>query len=135
MIKENLLKVADYLDSDKVEKFDMRDYASCVVGHGCRIIEGREGYWNCQWVQGATMRIFGIPSATPTAEFLFSANWTSDPKMAAVRLRYVALHGEAPSYDQWERFRYVLPPWKKYEQKPAESEPLGELEEEMVGCA
>jgi len=112
MNKENLIKMADYLDNGVVGKFDMRAFCSCVVGHALRHIEGHTGNFNSQLVPGATQRIFGIDDCRTDAKwtFCFGAEWSSDPKMAAARLRYVAQHGDAPSADQRGRFMTAQAP-------------------------
>ena len=111
MNKENLIKMAEYLEAGKFRRpFDMISYCSCVVGHSLAVIEEREKFEFHQ-VACATDRMFGIESpdmereATPTWMFCFSATWGTDAKAAAARLRYVALHGSAPSQDQWEKYK------------------------------
>ena len=112
MNKENLNKMADHLDGDGGSELNMRQFCNCVVGRSLRVIEHMKGNWNHQWVAGATERMFGIPDErwSPLWMFLFGGDWPNDPHLAAVRLRYVAQHGDAPSKDQWDRFRNVQAP-------------------------
>jgi len=109
MNKENLIKVAEDLERNP-GKFNMRAYCDCVIGRGLRVIENRTGAFDSNWVQGSTQRIFDIDPGTNTADFCFGAQWPNDPNLAAMRLRYVARHGEAPHRNQWPRFTYAQGP-------------------------
>jgi len=131
MNKENLLKMADHLESGKVGKFDMRAYCDCVIGQSLRLIENRTGNFNYQWVQGSTRRMFGIDPSTPTSDFCFGATWPNDPRLAAERLRYVAQHGDAPSGDQWHRFAGWPVKENPAELQPEEIDEVDEYEEAL----
>lgn len=108
MNKEISLRMAEYLEGDRlIQQFRMSCPETCTIGHALRVIEGRFGRFNYQWFQGVTERIFDIPRDSQECYFCFGGRFSDDPKAAAARLRYVAQHDAAPSYDQWPNFNSV----------------------------
>lgn len=105
MNKDNLLKMADYLDAGNFggHQFHMPKYCDCVLGHAvCVFEDGLKAH--IPDIMTASRRIFGIGADDEDWLFCFGSRWSDDPHAAADRLRYVAIHGAAPSKDQWERF-------------------------------
>jgi hypothetical protein len=112
MNKENLFNMADYLDGG-LENFDMKVLCNCVIGHAVRHFGhlNRQGLVKVSdYTCGEAMtEIFGIKPQTEAAAFCFGGHWGhktggKNSHAAAQRLRYVAIHGDAPDRDQWERF-------------------------------
>jgi hypothetical protein len=107
MNTDNLNKMADYFDGGPKGYFCMRQYCHCALGHSIRVLDEMKGNWNFQWVQGAAERLFGFRESDTKGQFLFSSQWIDNPKACAARFRYIALHGDAPSADQWDRFQFA----------------------------
>jgi hypothetical protein len=125
--RENLLKLADYLDKlpDDYEQFDMREYmmvpdvkyrngyealciderskpvcgtVACAVGHGPAA--GIRVYGDESWSSYAD-RVFGYLS-DDGFDYMFASGWSVDdntPKGAAARIRTYVMLGHPP--DDW----------------------------------
>jgi hypothetical protein len=121
---DNLNKMADYFEGGPDGPFNMLQYRCCALGHSIRELEQQKGDWDPQWVQGASYRLFGFVEQANAGQFLFCSRWINDPAACAARFRYVALHGDAPSRDQWDSFQTVPPVVEVEEKEEAEAEEL-----------
>ena len=111
---ENLNSMADYLEKGDFggRSFNMGSYQDCVLGHCAALELKRAGRpmsveTIAETVAGIAVRVFGIKQTAQTEDwtFAFGAQWGSDPKAAASRLRYLALHGGAPDRSVWDLYR------------------------------
>ncbi len=113
MYKENLLKMADYIETIPQEQFNMGTFrfndkcvnpecnsVGCIIGH-CTILDAENVINNFMKpsniinFQAWSEEFTGI-KGNNTWEYLFSSEWlTSDntPTGAAKRIRYVVEHG------------------------------------------
>jgi len=124
MNKENLNRMADYIETISPERFDMLEFRTggkknhecdsvgCVLGH-CTILDKNPLRLDLEdridfdaWSREFT----GLPSFSPDWQYLFSGLWTAadnTPTGAAKRIRYVLekgapedwreqMHGRAP---------------------------------------
>lgn len=111
--RDNLRKLADYLDSGKLKaKFDMDRFSElrinseqtcgsvgCAIGHGPYVGIIKEAEEN--WYEYAE-RVFGMVPARWA--WLFSSNWKdvdNTPEGAAARIRYYLEHGMPKNYAPW----------------------------------
>lgn len=102
MNKENLIKMAERLENNPPRYLDMTNLETCVLGFASRTID-----FQIPATSNLAAKIFGIEYSSDEGQFLFGSCRSNDPKARAAALRYVALHGAAPSRDQWPRFERV----------------------------
>lgn len=120
----NLTFMAGWLEDNKPADFSMSHLNRCVMGKATSVFENRspaDCQFEYQYHSGS--RIFGVAENTPTWIFCFGARWTNCVFAAAQRLRYVAIHGEAPDESQWPSFEKF--PRAVVEPEDVEIETLG----------
>ena len=93
MDKENLLKMADFIETVPPDRFDMGNYRSCVVGHSLKRFAA---YPNLEVVErwGAAFTL--IERGSPEWRYLFAAAWRREdntPTGAAKRIRHLVEKG------------------------------------------
>ena len=124
---QKLHAMADFLSAIK-PSINMSSWSTCVCGHwtahhakvrGEALSEPRL----MQEAHQVAKRDFGLELGTPAGDFCLGSQWgnpefhkvLNNLEAAIERIRYVAIHGDAPDASQWKRFeepqdQLTLPP-------------------------
>lgn len=132
MNKENLLRMADYIETIPQEQFGMGMYrmgievtttqkcgtVGCVIGH-CTILDTPENFkrFKRAGLRGTmdfknwSREFTGITAFSDTWNYLFSGNWEkidNTPQGAAKRIREVVEHGLPERTPEFQHLLYKL---------------------------
>lgn len=106
MNKEELLDLANYLDTGKTATpLVMKCFPHCALGQSVRRHHPELGTVDVAIkASQEEHNRYGVDRNSDDYSFMFGSHWPNCPHLAAERIRYVAIHGAAPSRDQWDRF-------------------------------
>ena len=112
MNKDNLLRMADYIETIPQEQFDMRFFRAEIIGY-CTVLDPenlpRYGYGRIDFSTWSE-KFTGLCVFSSDWSYLFASDWyiTDDtPTGAAKRIRYYVEHGLP---EDWEEQMYGVSP-------------------------